>query len=134
MNDMKYDELQKSIDKHVKLFLLMNQWTRLLQDKRSVVDYLVDRGIKDIAIYGYSIVGETLVRELKNTQIRINYIVDKNADYLYAPSIVIKPTDEYKKVDLMIVTAIDTSNMLIENLRNKCSFNVISIEEIVKEV
>lgn len=134
MDKSNNDELHIFADKHLKLFLLMNQWTRLLQDKKYIKSFFENRNYKKIAIYGFSIVGETLERELRDTDIKIAYIVDKNAEYMYAPTKIIQPAEEFEDVDIMVVTAIDNSAKLINDLQNKCDFKVISIEDIIKEV
>lgn len=134
MNKSTYNEIQSLADKHFKLYMLMNQWTRLLQDKKSIKDFFEKRNYKNIAIYGFNYVGETLERELRNTNIKIQYIVDRNAEYMYAPSRIIMPTEKFEDVDIMVVTVIDNSEELINNLQQRCDFEVISIEKVIKEV
>ena len=52
-------------DKHLKLFLLMNQWVKIKQKGKNLESYFKKNGFKRIAVYGMSYVGETLVEELK---------------------------------------------------------------------
>ncbi len=134
MTDSTNDELRSLANKNIKLFTLMNQWTRLLQDKKTVAEYFDNRNYKRIAVYGFGIVGETLERELRNTDIRIIYFVDRNADYLYAPAKVISPDDEFDEVDVLVVTAIDNPEELVGKLRQRCPFDVVSIDELIKGV
>lgn len=133
MNKSNVDELLALADKHFKMFMIMNRWTRLLQDKKSVVDYFDRKKYKEIAIYGFNYIGETLVRELNHSDISIRYIVDRNADYMYAPTKIVLPTDEFESVDVMIVTVLDDGEHLIKDLECKCDFDVISIENVLKE-
>ena len=133
MNKNDNKELSDLADKNIKLFLLMNNWTRLLQDKRTVADYFKKNNYYSISIYGYGYVGETLERELKNTGIKIEYIIDKNAEYMYAATKLITPEEEFENVDVVVVTAIDNNNTLINELQSKCSFNIVSIGDVLKE-
>jgi len=126
-------KLQLLSDKHFKLYMLMNEWTHMLQDGRSVVDYLKKKGYKKIAVYGFNYVGETLVRELRNSDIEVAYIVDQNAEYMYAPSRIIKPTEISEVVDVMVVTVLDNTGLFCKELKNKLSFDVMYIGDIIKE-
>ena len=38
-----------------------------------------------------------------------------------------------KNVDVVVVTAIDNNNTLINELQSKCSFNIVSIGDVLKE-
>ncbi len=121
-------------DKHFRLFMLMNKWTRLLQDKKSVTEFFVKANYRRIAIYGFGTVGETLERELRDTDIKISYIVDKNADYLYAPVKIVHPSDKLDDVDIMVVTVFDNLEKIIYDLQLRCNFKIVSVEDVIKEV
>lgn len=45
-------------------------------------DYFLRNGYKKITIYGMRYVGETLLDELKNSEINVVYGIDKNADFV----------------------------------------------------
>lgn len=121
-------------EKNIFYFTLMNKWTRLLQDKKTLASYFEDRGLKKIAMYGFGIVGETFLRELKNSDIEIEYIVDQNAEYLYAPLRLLQPEDQLEDVDVLVITIFDKNGELLDSMRNKCGFRVVSIMDVVNEV
>lgn len=51
---------------------------------RELSFYFEKVGYKHIAIHRTGYIAETLVEELKNTDIRIDYGIDKNAEIVYA--------------------------------------------------
>lgn len=61
-------ENQEKSDKHLALFLMMNQWVKIKQEGKNLASYLEQEGYKKIAIYGMHYAGETLVEELKEVK------------------------------------------------------------------
>ena len=52
-------------DKHLELFLLMNEWMKTKQEGRHIKEYFEKNGYISVAIYGLSYIGERLIDELK---------------------------------------------------------------------
>lgn len=120
--------------KHLALFLMMNQWVQVKQEGKKLADYLGEHGYKTIAIYGMSYAGETLINELKGTDINILYGIDKKADSLFSAIKLISLEDELEDVDAIIVTAITFFDEIEEKLSKKVSCPIISLEDILYEV
>ena len=127
----KIDKAQKMSDKHFALFLLMNQWIKVQQEGKSIVDYFNNHGYKRIAVYGMSYAGEILIRELKNTNIHVAYGIDKNAASIYAEVDVISMNEEFKDVDVVVVTAITFFDEIREELASKVECPIVSLEDIL---
>ena len=121
-------------DKHLALFLLMNQWVRNEHQDKSIEKYLLAKGIKKIAVYGMSFVGETLVEGLKNTDIEIIYCIDNKISGNYLGIPIIKSSDDMENVDAIIVTAITYFNGIKESIKDKINGEIISLEEIIYEI
>lgn len=121
-------------DKHLALFLLMNQWVRIKQDGKNVSSYFTNNGYKKIAIYGMSYVGETLLDELKNSKVEVAYGIDKNSDGIYADVDIVSSDGDLKDVDAIVVTAITHFDDIKEKLSNKVSCPIISLEDILYEI
>lgn len=60
----KEKEAQGMSKKHLSLFLMMNQWVRIKQEGKNLSSYFEKNGYKNIAVYGMSYAGETLIEEL----------------------------------------------------------------------
>ena len=81
-----------------------------------------------------SYAGETLIEELKGSDITIAYGIDKNADSIYADIEVFALGDNLPDVDAVIVTAITYFDEIEEILSTKLKCPVLSLEDILYEI
>ncbi len=121
-------------NKHLAIMKLYDQWIRTKQEGKSVVDYFHNNEIKSIAIYGMSFVGQRLYEELKDSDIKVNYAIDKNASSIYADIDVIDPDGDLPTTDAIIVTAIYFFNEIEEILVKKTNSKILSFEDILYEI
>lgn len=130
----KTDEAWKFSNKHLELFLMMNQWVKVKQEGKNLSSYFEKNGYKRIAVYGMSYAGETLVEELKNSDITIAYGIDQKANNLYADIEIVSLDTEFEEVDAVVVTAISFFDEIEEKLSLKMDCPIISLEDILYEV
>ena len=128
------DKAQAMSDKHLALFMMMNQWVRVKQEGKNLSAYFVKNGYKKIAVYGMSYAGETLMEELKDSEVKIAYGIDKNADEIYADVDIVSVDDDLEQVDAIVVTAITFFDEIQEKLSQKIMCPIISLEDILYEV
>lgn len=121
-------------DKHLSLFLMMNQWVKVKQEGKSLEEYFQRNGYKRIAIYGMSYAGETLLNELRNTDIEVVYGIDKNADAIYSDIDVLFLEDELDEVDAIVVTAVSFFEEIKMKLLKKTGCPILSLEDILYAV
>lgn len=121
-------------DKHLSLFLMMNQWVKVKQEGKNLAEYLQKNGYKEIAIYGMSYAGETLVDELKDTEVKVAYGIDRKAEDIYANVEMFSLEDDLARVDAVIVTAITFFDEIEEKLSEKLDCPILSLEDILYEV
>lgn len=121
-------------EKHLVLFLMMNQWVKVKQERKNLASYLVARKYKRIAVYGMSYAGETLLSELKDTEVQVAYGIDNKADGIYTDIEIFSMEDTLDEVDAIIVTAITFFDEIEENLKEKVTCPIISLEDILYEV
>lgn len=126
----KADHTQKMTE----FYRLLIEWLRIKQEGESLVPFFVQNGYKTVAIYGMKELGERLYDELKDSEIEVKYIIDKNADTIYADVDVVDPEDTLEDVDVIVVTAIHYFDEIEENLSGKVDYPVISLEDIVYEL
>ena len=81
-----------------------------------------------------SYVGETLLDELKGTDITVRYGIDKNSDTIYSDVDIVSVEDDLESVDAVVVTAITFFDEIEEKLSTKMDCPVISLEDILYEV
>lgn len=121
-------------DKHLALFLMMNQWVKVKQEGKNLASYFEQNGFKRIAIYGMSYVGETLMDELKDTNIKVVYGIDQKAETIYADVDVVTLEEHLEEVDAVVVTAITFFDEIEEKLSDKLDCPILSLEDILYEV
>lgn len=130
----KSQEIKSMSDKHLALFLMMNQWVKVKQEGKNLSLYFEQNGYKKIAVYGMSYAGETLVDELKGTSIDVAYGIDKKSDSIYSDVDIVSMEDELEKVDVIVVTAVTFFDEIERQLSEKIDCPIISLEEILYEV
>lgn len=121
-------------DKHLQLFLLMNQWVGIKQKGKNLTSYFERNGYKRIAIYGMSYVGITLVEELKGTNIEIVYGIDQKADDVNTAFDIFTMEDPLDVVDVVIVTAVTFYDDILKKLSKKICCPIVSLETVLREV
>lgn len=125
---------QQSAEKNIQIMKLYDQWMFIHQDHKSAYDYFAEKGIKSIAIYGMDNVGERFHEELKDTDIRIAYAIDKKGGYINSDIRMVSPEDELERVDAIVVTAVYYFDEIFKNLSSITDIPIISLEEILHEV
>ncbi len=121
-------------DKHLALFLMMNDWVKIKQEGKNLSSYFESNGYKKIAIYGMSYAGETLVAELEGSSVQIAYGIDRNANSICADFAILSVEDELEEVDAIVVTAITFFDEIADMLSEKVECPVISLEDVLYSV
>ena len=128
------EEMRKMSDKHMALFLLMNQWVKVKQDGKNLAEYFEKNGYAKIAIYGMSYKGETLVDELRDSNVTVAYGIDKNADLICSDVNIVTMDDILEPVDAVVVTAVTFFDEIEEQLSEKVECPIISLEDLLYEL
>ena len=93
----------RMVEKFRLYYLTLNLWLDMKQNGIRVDHYLKSQSIKTVAIYGMKELGDRLYAELKDTDVHVSYVIDKNpvlGDFeLYHDA------SMASDVDLIIVTA-----------------------------
>lgn len=116
------------------LYMAFDQWLRIRQEGKTLVEYFERENYKTVAIYGMKELGERLYDELEGSGITVRYIIDKNADSIYADVDVVTPDDTLEPVDVIVVTALYYFDEIEELLSEKVDCPVISLEDILYEI
>ena len=130
----KKDKFKMYADKHLAILQLFNQWLITKQEGKSIATYLQKQGIHKIAIYGMGYVEERLYDELKDSDVKVEYAIDKNADGVCADIDIFTPEEELPKVDLIIVTAVYFYNEIERTLKELTDYRISSLEDILYEL
>lgn len=112
---------------------ILIEWLTLYQKKISIGDWLINKGVHSVAIYGMAKLGRLLKNELEDKGIEVKYGIDKRE--LYDTSIsVVKPEDVSEPVDMIIITAIADSCAIKHRLKQYTDCKIEMIENIIAEV
>ncbi len=118
-------------DKMNSYYHILNHWLKLKQQGISCVDFFHENHIKRIAIYGFKELGERLYDELKNTDVEVVYIIDKNVDGVRAEIDIYGVDGDFPETDAIIVTPSYYFNEIEEVLQDKVKCPIISIEDVI---
>lgn len=127
----KYQMMNNKLNKIIEI---QKQWfCRYCQDK-SIYKWLSARGIRNIAIYGFGVLGESLYKALENSEVKISYIIDAR-ELLFEDIKQYFPNESLPDVDAVIITPV-SQYMEIESVIKKGNpdLQVIKLIDIVNEL
>ena len=119
--------ISRMADKHLEMFLLMNRWFQNERKGKRIVDYLEEKKIYSVIIYGMGYIGKNLYEQLRNEGVEIRYLIDRNKDTLIES----REVKEMDIADAIIVTAIYDFEEIEEGLKLKFNKPVISLDDII---
>lgn len=134
---------QKSLKKESELqqryrayYALTNQWVTNKNEGKKLEDYFKENNINSIAIYGMGTLCELLYGEIKNSDIKTAYFIDRNAEEIFygedgVPVINIDGMSDMEDVDAIIVTPVFDYDSISEDLTDVTDIDIISLEEVV---
>ena len=134
MTGSKVNDWKQMSDKHLELFLMMNQWVKVKQEGKHLASYFEKKGCKTIAVYGMSFAGETLVNELKGSGIQILYGIDQRGGSVYTDINIVTKEDTLAAVDAVVVTAISFFEEIEEELCRKVDCPILSLGDILYQI
>ena len=126
-------EAKNKSDKYFALFLMMNQWVKVKQEGKNISEYFKRNGYKKVAVYGMGYAGETLVDELRGSDITVAYGIDQRGVSVYADVDVVSVDDNLEVVDAVVVTAVTFFDEIQEKLSAKMDCPILSLEDILYE-
>lgn len=119
--------------KNKAMFMLMSQWINLKQEGRNLEEYFLKNKYKRIAIYGMGIIGQRMVKELKNSEIRVAYGIDRNKKLIYSDLKMITMEDDFQDVDAVVVTVVKEFDAIKEALLERTDSTILAVEDILDE-
>ena len=130
-NAEKYPDI---VNKYELIAGCLDSWMTLKERGVNLADYLKQFSYKVIAVYGAGILGRHLLFDLRQTDIEIAYIIDRQ-EYVYYPEVKVKNiNDELDKVDAVVVTAVADFDEIYQILKGKLDCPVLSIAELIGEL
>ncbi|RDU22810.1 hypothetical protein [Anaerosacchariphilus polymeriproducens] len=128
------EKLNAKTDKFKQYYNTLNQWLNNKDDGKSSVNFFKRNGYQSVAIYGMGELGNRLYKELRNSDIKIKYVIDQSIDYLNHEVSVMSPEDRLEAVDVIVVTPTFAFEDIRSKLKAKINCPIISINEVLYEI
>ena len=122
---------EENYNKSQEFYAVLVQWLHNIHNGFTLEDYLEKKGYKEVAIYGFKELGVCLLEELQDSDVKVVYGIDRDADSIYVPCRLYKPDESLPRVDAVIVTAIHYFDDIKAMLEGKINCPIISLEDIV---
>ena len=123
---------QKSKEKYINFFYLMDFWMKALEEGKKVSSFFVNNQYHNIAIYGLGFLGKHLKVQLENNNFSITYTIDKNIiEYNNFRYDLGKDIDNIPKADVIVVTPITEYISIKEKLEKLTDSQIVSLEEVI---
>lgn len=129
-----YLKMRDMSEKHLELYLMMNQWVKIKQEGKNLAAYFKENGYRKIAIYGMSHVGKTLINELKGTEIEVAYGIDKKINGNCTDINIVSADEVLDNIDVVVVTAITFFDEIEDMLLSKVDCPIIALDDILFEM
>lgn len=127
-------EKKKSLDmlsRYKEYYNLLSQWLILKNKNISLERYFIENKYNKIAVFGMGILGERFCEELKDSEVNIEYIIDRQADCIYSDYPIKTMDEKIDKVDAIVVTATYAFEDIKKELEQYVNIPVVSLKDIV---
>jgi hypothetical protein len=128
------DEKYVQLVKYKEYFDLANRWLYLMEANKTLKDFFAYNNYNKIAIYGMGDFGKHLFEELKDTEIQVEYCIDKGIRNYKKGVQIVDPTESLSTVDAIIVTPIMEYQTIKEDLEKKINCPIISLKQVIYEL
>ncbi len=125
------DEEIDKVKKELEFYDILVRWVELKQKQSIWAYYFRDNGYQTVAIYGMREIGQLLYWELKREGINVLYAIDRNADEVNGEIPVIKLTEPFPEVDVIIVTASHYFDQIYLDLKDLTKAEIIPVEDVL---
>ncbi len=132
------NSLRDEVDRRKNIIQMQDIWLSLRQRGQSLEEYLLNKGIHRIAIYGMNSLGVRLWHEFYDSTIKVKYTIDSNKglcfpgiDICYSLEDAAERKDE---VDLVIITVLASFDKIKEEMRQQGFEKVIGLDEILYDL
>lgn len=120
--------------KNDKIIQMLDQFLTIKQSGLCLECYFKENGFKSVAIYGMGYLGKRLFDELKNTEIKVTYAIDKKISNIDCDVEVLTLDKTLPSVDVVIVTPVFYFLEIEKELDSYVNCPIISLEDVLDEV
>lgn len=118
----------KELDNYKKICLLLQYWNMHLSNGIPPLDFFERNHIRTVAIYGAGELGRSIEVLLRNTDVKVCFYIDRNAEYIMADLPVYRKENIKENVDAVIISI--KSESVKSDIKRLAGCPVYEIEEI----
>lgn len=111
-------------------FDILDRWMKMEEQGKALEELFVNKCWNHIAIYGYGKIGKHLYQKLKNTLVRVEYVIDQNSEFHEDNIKIVKVGSQLPVVDVIIVTPVMEYEGIRKYLEQNQNYPVVSVEDI----
>lgn len=129
------EDLRKE-NKYKQMFNFFGKWVTLNETGMTVGNFLKERKIQNVAIYGLGALGRHLLYELQEEGINVVYGIDQRSDRLNIniPFMDWSNKESLPDIDLLIVTPITDYDEIEREICEVREYPIISLEDIIRDM
>jgi glycosyltransferase involved in cell wall biosynthesis len=120
------------LEKYRKLFFLYDRWMYLECSLGSISDYLYSQNIRKVVVYGLGYIGRQLVNRLKDTDVSLVGIIDRNAGFINSDIKVVRLEEFEQETDLVIITVLDNTDTILQAVRGQTDALAITMNQLLE--
>lgn len=123
---------EKRLKMFEEFFHIFDQWMTLHEDGVTLAMILEKKGYKKIALYGMGTMALHVIQDLKNSSVKVLYIIEKEKESYYT-DIEIKTLkdDNLPKVDMIIYTLELKNKTVLDALHEQTGAKICGLGEVV---
>lgn len=126
--------IQKENIRFKSYWTTLDRWIEIYLDGKSIGKQLKTLGYEKIAIYGLGMLGNHLLKELENNDIKVTYGIDQKEKGKQYKFPVYNLQNELPEIDLIIITVNHEYKFIKQELEKKVKAKIISIDLLLDEI
>ena len=121
-------------ERYERYFWTLNKWIFLKTHEIDLFKHPQLRNFGSLALYGMGEIGKRIYEELESSGRKINFLVDKNGDALFADIPIYTGMEALPQVDVIIVSMICEFQEIEEHLKRVYLGPILSFEKVVNDL
>lgn len=109
---------------------IFDQWLTLMENGISIDSILIKHGYHKIAIYGMGTMAVHFMKTLENSNVTVEYVIDKETEY-YTDIKIVAEDDASDPVDVIVYTNPNEEPGNLQEIADKLKCDVVSLAEVI---
>ena len=128
-----YDLLVKRARQSLARSRTFDKWLTMMENGRYIGEYLKEKNITSIAIYGMGRFGRHLLSDLKRCDVEVKYVIDRRADIKNVGCPIYDIDNAPINTDTVLVTLVDEYETVVQKLKEKGFENILLLMDLIDE-